>query len=353
MQALLGIIFHLTGSVAAGSFYMPYKKVRKWSWESYWIIGGIFSWLLAPIIFAWMTIPAFMNIIEEAPSSVVNYVLLYGILWGIGGLTFGLGIRYLGMSLGTSVILGFSAAFGAILPTIYYDFFPQEGKITLTIMLTETWGQVILAGIGLSLLGIALCGKAGMMKEKELNEKEKNKDNTEFNLRKGLTVAIVSGVLSACFNFGIEAGKPMAERAVEIGSNPLYQNNAIFVLLLWGGFFTNFIWCCYLNFKNRSYQDYTNLSAPLLKNYIFCALAGLTWYMQFFFYGMGESKLGNGASSWVLHMAAIILVGNLWGLFLKEWKGVKKKTKLTISLGIFTILLAVFTVGYGNFLSSR
>ena len=351
MQALLGIIFHITGGIAAGSFYMPYKKVRKWSWESYWIIGGIFSWLITPFIMAHITLPGFMGIIREAPQSVIFYVLLYGILWGIGGLTFGLGIRYLGMSLGTSVILGFSAVLGSILPTVYYDFFPEMGKTTFTEMVTNTWGQVILLGIVLCLIGISLCGKAGMMKERQLSDTEKNKDNTEFNLKRGLLVAVLSGILSACFNFGIEAGKPMAEQAVELGLSPLYQNNVTFVLLLWGGLMTNLLWCLYLNFKNNTFRDYVNTKAPLLKNYVFCALAGITWFMQFFFYGMGESKLGNGASSWILHMVAIILVGNLWGIFLKEWRGVNKSAKLTIAAGILALITSIGVVGYGNSLA--
>jgi L-rhamnose-H+ transport protein len=154
--------------------------------------------------------------------------------------------------------------------------------------------------------------------------------------------------MSACFNFGIEAGKPMAEAAVAHGLNPLFQNNVIYVILLWGGLATNFIWCFILNTKNKSFADYTNKETPLLKNYLLSALAGTTWFLQFFFYGMGESKLGNGASSWILHMAFIILVANMWGIVLKEWKGVSKKTKATITLGIATIILSVLVVGYGN-----
>lgn len=351
MQAFLGIIFHITGGIAAGSFYMPYKKIRNWGWESYWLIGGIFSWLIAPYFIAWLTLPGFIEIILKAPFTVIFYVLLYGILWGIGGLTFGLGIRYLGMSLGTSVILGFSAALGAILPTVYYDLFPEGQKTTFTDMLTNTWGQIVLAGIILCLLGIGICGKAGVMKERQLDPVDKNKNKTDFNLRKGIIVAIISGTLSACFNFGIEAGKPMAEKAVEMGLNPLYQNNVTFVLLLWGGLATNLIWCLYLNYKNKTFRDYTNRASPLFRNYAFCALAGFTWFMQFFFYGMGESKLGNGASSWILHMVAIILVGNLWGIILKEWRKVNRKAKRTIATGILVLLISIGVVGLGNSLA--
>jgi L-rhamnose-H+ transport protein len=348
MPVILGIIFHFIGGFASGSFYMPFKKVKEWSWESYWIIGGLFSWLIVPPLAAWLTLPGFSDIIRNASASSVQYTLLFGILWGIGGLTYGLGVRYLGMSLGNSVILGFCSAFGALVPSVYYNFFPAEGKTTLSNLLTQTWGQVVLAGVILCLLGIYICGRAGMMKEKELPEEEKKKSVAEFSLVKGLIVAITSGVLSSCFNFGIEAGKPMAETAVALGLNPLFQNNVTYVVLLWGGLSTNFIWCMILNARNGSFGDYWNGKTPLLKNYFFSALAGTTWFLQFFFYGMGESKLGNGASSWILHMAFIILIANGWGILLKEWKGVSKKTKSTIILGIATILLSVLVVGYGN-----
>jgi len=348
MQVLLGVIFHFIGGFASGSFYMPYKKVKQWNWESYWIIGGLFSWLIVPPLAAYLTIPGFVEIIKATPIDTIKYTLFFGVLWGFGGLTYGLGVRYLGMSLGNSVVLGFCSAFGALVPSIYYNFNPTQGKTTFNELIGTTWGRIVLVGVLICLLGIYLSGKAGMMKEKEMTEIEKQKSVAEFNLVKGLVVAIFSGIMSACFNFGIEAGKPMAEAAVAHGMNPLFQNNVIYVILLWGGLATNFIWCFILNTKNKSFGDYTNKETPLLKNYLLSALAGTTWFLQFFFYGMGESKLGNGASSWILHMAFIIIVANMWGIVLKEWKGVSKKTKATIILGIATIILSVLVVGYGN-----
>lgn len=348
MQAILGIIFHFIGGTAAGSFYMPYNKVKGWHWESFWIIGGLFSWLIVPPLAAWLTIPGFSEIIAAASFDIIKYTILFGVLWGIGGLTYGLGIRYLGMSLGNSVILGFCSAFGALVPSIYYNYVPTPGKTTFNDLLTTSWGRIVLSGIVICLIGIYICGKAGMLKEKELPEEEKKKSVAEFSLVKGLVVAVFSGIMSACFNFGIEAGKPMAEAAVAEGMNPLFQNNVTFVVLLWGGLATNFIWCTILNIRNKSFHDYTNKKTPLFKNYLFSAFAGTIWFFQFFFYGMGESKLGNGASSWILHMSFIILVANLWGIILKEWKGVSKKTKMTIAIGIATIIFSVILVGYGN-----
>lgn len=352
MQTVLGVFLHLIGGVAAGSFYMPYKRVKKWNWESFWLVGGLVSWLIVPPLMAWLTLPGFWDLIWSASSSTLWYIIFFGLLWGIGGLTYGLGIRYLGLSLGNTIILGFSAVFGALVPTLYYDFFPETGKTTFTELISATWGQVVLFGILVCLCGIAICGKAGMMKEKQLEKKDQSEAHSEFNLVKGLVIGLCSGILSSCFNFGIEAGQSLAESAVVAGLNPLFQNNATFVVLLWGGLTINLIWCIFLNIKNKSFDDYTDLKKPLLRNYLLCAVAGTAWFLQFFFYGMGESKLGNGATGWVLHMSCIILVGNIWGIVLKEWKEAGKKAKITVGSGILVILISVALLGYGNYLNT-
>ena len=350
-----GVLYHFLGGVASGSFYMPYNKVKGWHWESFWIVGGLFSWLIVPPLAAWLTIPNFSEIISSTDSSTLCWTFIMGILWGIGGLTYGLGVRYLGMSLGNSVILGFCSVFGSLVPSIYYDINNTPGKETFSKMLAQPSGQLVLLGVLVCLLGIFISGKAGMMKEKELSAEQKAKSVKEFSLVKGLIVATISGILSACFSFGLEAGSSMAmvANADWKAANPgegefLFRNNVIYIVLLWGGLTTNFIWCMILNARNKSFGDYTNKQTPLLKNYLLSALAGTTWFLQFFFYGMGESKLGNNASSWVLHMAFIILVANLWGLVLKEWKGVSKRTKITITIGILTIIASVLIVGKGN-----
>ena len=348
MQVLLGILYHSLGGIASGSFYMPYNKVKGWAWESYWIVGGLFSWLIVPPLAAWITVPGFAEILSAGSSQILFFTFFMGLLWGVGGLSYGLGVRYLGMSLGNSVVLGFCAAFGAIVPSIYYNINPTEGKISFTDMLASSGGQLVLFGVFVCLSGIVISGWAGMMKEGELSEEEKKKSVAEFSLVKGLIIAVLSGILSSFFNFGIEAGKPLADAAVVAGYNPLYQNNVTFVVIMWGGLTTNFIWTTILSLKNKSYTDFKNKSTPIAKNILFSALAGTTWYLQFFFYGMGESKMGNGASSWILHMSTIILTANMWGIYRKEWKGVAAKTKWTITAGIAVILLSVILVGIGN-----
>jgi L-rhamnose-H+ transport protein len=348
MQVILGIIFHTIGGISSGSFYMPFKKVKDWAWESYWIVGGLFSWLIVPPIAAYLTVPNFMDVISEGASSVKSFVFLMGLLWGIGGLTYGLGVRYLGMSLGNSVTLGFCSAFGALLPSIYYNINPTEGKTSFTDLMNSSGGQLVLLGTLVCLIGIAVLGKSGLMKEKELTAEQKKASTQEFNLVKGLIIAVISGILSAFFNFGIEGGKPLAEQAIVKGSDPLFQNNVTYIVLMWGGLTTNFIWCMYLNFKNKTFSNYTNTQTPITSNILFSGLAGTMWFLQFFFYGMGESKLGNGASSWILHMATIILTANIWGLYLKEWSNVSQKTFRTFVIGIALMLLSIVLVGIGN-----
>jgi L-rhamnose-H+ transport protein len=366
MGVILGVIFHFIGGFASGSFYIPYKKVKGWHWESYWIVGGLFSWLIIPPLAAYLTVPGFADIIKLTDTKTLGLTFLFGVLWGIGGLTYGLGVRYLGVALGSSIILGLCMIFGSLIPSIYYDAFPKEDKDTFSMMVSSNWGLIVLAGLVLCVIAIIICGKAGVMKEKQLSggamtDPHGLKMKTEYKFGLGIFVSIISGVLSACFNFGLEAGNPMSVVAntqwkvanpAETGEF-LYRNNVIYVVLLWGGLTTNFIWCMILNARNKTFGDYTNKKTPLLSNYIFAALAGTTWFLQFFFYGMGESKLGNGPSSWILHMAFIILVANMWGIVLKEWKGVSKKTKTTIAIGIITIIVSVLVVGYGNYLHEK
>ena len=367
MNVILGILFHSLGGGASGSWYMPYNWVKKWRWEIYWITGGIFSWLIMPFLAVILTIPDWQGIIQASGGSVIRNTYIMGLLWGIGGLTYGLAIRYLGMSLGNSVLLGITSVVGSLgLPVLrdipgVAEIIP--GGLAFTDLLGSTGGRIVLLGIAILLAGIILSGRAGIRKDKDLGH-VKEGVNSEFSLSKGLMIAIVSGVLSAFFSFGIDAGKEMAATArtlaveqnysfiTQDGANfkYLFENNIIFFVILWGGLTTNVIWTTALILKNKTGGDFTDKKAPLLSNYLFCALAGTTWFLQFFFYGMGETKIGNGASSWTLHMATIILTANLWGFYRKEWKGVSKKTYNMILMGIGAILLSVIVIGVAKWL---
>lgn len=344
MAVFWGVILHALGGFASGSFYLPYKGVRGWAWESYWLVGGLFSWIVAPWILGSLTVPNLMQVLRESSSETLWWTYFWGVLWGFGGLTFGLAMRYLGLSLGMAVALGLCAIFGTLVPPIWSGQFGQ--------LVSTTSGQVIVLGLAVCVLGISICGQAGRMKEQNQTEAEKKAAIAEFDLRKGLMVAVFSGVMSACFSFGLTAGQPIAERAVRMGADPLYMNNAPLVIVLLGGLTTNLIWTLYLNWRNKTFSDYTNVSAPIRRNILFCAMAGVTWYFQFFFYGMGDSKMGEYRfSGWTLHMAFIIAFSSFWGLYLHEWRGANRPTLRTIRLGIMTVVLSTVIVGIGNYLA--
>ncbi|MHC4726035.1 MAG: L-rhamnose/proton symporter RhaT [Planctomycetota bacterium] len=340
-MAALGLFLIALGGFAAGSFYIPFKKVRNWAWESYWIVNGFFSWIIMPWVIAFMTVPELMAVLREAPANSILHCYLLGLLWGIGGLTFGLSMRYLGMSLGYAIALGFCAAFGTIIPPIY------EG--TFGNLVTEVSGLTTLAGVFVCLAGIAICGWAGVCKEKELSDEEKKETIKEFNFAKGLLVAIFAGVMSACLEFAFTAGKPIAVLAIDHEALELWQNNPVLIVAFAGGFTTNFIWCVFLNIKNRTAKNYLDSHTPLVTNYIFSAMAGITWYLQFMFYGMGKTKYK--FASWSVLMALIIIFSNMWGLIFREWKGTSRRTHRIIFIGIVVLIASIIIVGLGNYLA--
>ena len=345
MAVIWGVVLHALGGFASGSFYLPYKKVKGWAWESYWLVGGLFSWLAAPLILGSLTVTDLFGVLAQAPKDTLLWTYFWGVLWGFGGLTFGLAMRYLGLSLGMAVTLGLCAVFGTLVPPIW------QGKFSE--LVSTTSGQVIMLGLAVCVVGISICGIAGMMKERSLSDEQKKAVIAEFNIRTGLMVAVFSGIMSACFSFGLTAGQPISELAVKNGTDPLYMNNAALVIILLGGLTTNAIWTIYLNIRNRTYTDYSNISTPILTNVIFCALAGFTWYFQFFFYGMGDSKMGEYRfSGWTLHMAFIIAFSSFWGLYLHEWRGANRNTMRTISMGILLVVLSTVVVGIGNYLAA-
>ena len=382
---ILGVFLHWLGGLASGSFYVPFRKVRGWAWETYWLVGGFFSWIIAPWILASLMTKDLWQVLRESPSSSVFWAFLFGLLWGLGGLTFGLTMRYLGMSLGMAVALGYTAAFGTLMPPIF------RGQFVNEVLHTQS-GVMILVGVGVCLLGIVFAGSAGMMKEKEMSDEQKRASIKEFSLKKGLAVATFSGVMSACFAYGLAAGDPIKALTLRHGTPVLWQGLPVLVVVLLGGFTTNFIWCTFLNLRNRTGQEYfvsrprgaensrrtetiienvtdapaeemaelagpkseAGAPAPMLSNYFFSALAGTTWYFQFFFYTMGETQMGRYRfSSWTLHMASIIIFSTLWGIALKEWNGTGRRTKLMVALSLFVLVASTVVVGYGNYLGTH
>lgn len=339
----LGVVFHWLGGLASGSFYVPFRYVKRWSWETYWLVGGIFSWIIAPWILGLIFTKHLPSVLAATPGRTLFWCYFFGLLWGVGGLTFGLTMRYLGLSLGMAIVMGLCAAFGTLMPPIFSgEFIPR--------VLGTSSGRVILAGIGVCLAGIAIAGLAGIYKERAMSREAQHAAIQEFDLRRGFLVALLSGVMSACFAYGLAAGDPIRRLTIDSGTPPLWQGLPVLVVVLIGGFTTNFVWTVFLNIRNRSGHEY--LGIPSISNYLLCALAGVTWYLQFFFYTMGETKMGAYRfSSWTIHMASIVLFSTLWGVGLKEWRGAGRTAIGLLVAGLAVLLSSTILIGYGNYLA--
>jgi L-rhamnose-H+ transport protein len=387
----LGVFFHWLGGLASGSFYVPFRKVKKWSWETSWLVGGIFSWLICPSLLALLLTNTPFKVIAGQSFSTLWWTYFFGTLWGVGGLTFGLSMRYLGMSLGMGVALGYCAACGTLLPPLGKIFLPSIPVAENLLQIGSTFsGQVTLLGILICIAGIAIAARAGLAKEQEMPAAAKQAAIAEFDFKKGILTATFSGIMSACFAFALTAGAPIGSAAAAAGTDTLWTGLPKLVVVLWGGFTSNFIWCAMLNCKHRSWRQYFDarfrpwlpgamplaerpaaapaaetaqqgaqsarrdrLKVPLLTNYIFSAMAGTIWYFQFFFYAMGETQMGAfGFASWTLHMASIIIFSTGWGLYFKEWKGCSKKAHLLIAGGIGALILSTVIIGIGTWLKA-
>ncbi len=336
MNTIIGLLIIAVGSMGQSSSYVPINKIKEWSWENFWLMQGIFAWLIFPFLGALLAVslPEMMDIYRANPSASLQ-TIGYGVLWGVGGLTFGLSMRYLGIALGQSVALGTCAAFGTLIPAV----------LTGTNLLSPK-GLVLLLAVTVTLVGIALVGYAGSLRSKNMTEEEKRKAIKDFALKKGLLIALLSGVMSACFSLGLSAGIPVKEAAVAAGAKELFAQNPVTLLVTLGGFFTNLVYCLYMNRKNKTGGEIKRSSkAVLTNNFLFCALAGLLWYSQFFGLGMGQSFFEPGsvmmAFSWSILMSLNVVFSNVWGIILKEWKGAGKKAVGFLALGMAVLIFSL------------
>ncbi|MBI0476262.1 L-rhamnose/proton symporter RhaT [Sphingomonas sp. MA1305] len=347
---LIGVLYHWLGGLASASFYVPFKGVKRWSWEIYWLTGGVFSWVVAPWLFASLQTNDLLGVLSHAPAGAFWWPIFFGVLWGFGGLGYGLVMRYLGLSLGMAVVLGLCTVFGTLIPPLFTGEFHAK-------LLATTSGNIVLLGIALTLAGIIVVAVAGARKDALLSPEQKAAVVAEFDFRKGIIVAIFAGIMSACFAFGLAAGEPIKGLSAAAGTGPLWTGLPVLCLVMGGGLVTNGLWCAWLIAKNRSAgqwvgQAHAEGRPPLAVNYALSALAGVTWYFQFFFYTMGESQMGRlGFSSWTLHMASIIIFGTLWGFAFREWKGTGARIKAVVWSGIGLLLIATVVIGYGNSLA--
>lgn len=337
MNTLTGLLIIAIGSIGQSSSYVPIKKVKTWAWESFWLVQGIFAWLLFPYLGALLAVPEGHTLTEvlAAGDGAALKALFYGALWGIGGLTFGLSMRYLGVALGQSIALGTCSAFGTIIPALMVGTDLLSGE-----------GLALLVGVSVAIAGIAVIGFAGSLRSKNMTDAQKKAAVKDFALGKGLLVALLAGVMSACFSLGIEAATPIKDLAVSLGTKSLYAGlPAIFMITL-GGFFTNAVYCIFQNFKNKTIKDYFSVSGGVfVNNVLFCALAGVLWYSQFFGLELGKSYMTESpvmlAFSWSILMSLNVTFSNVWGILLKEWKGAGTKTVVVLVSGMAILIISL------------
>jgi len=338
-----GILLVALGSFSAATFYVPISKAKNIAWEVYWLMAGIFSWLIVPLLVAYFTVPNLFGLYGSIDNSAFMWPFIFGALWGVGSLTYGMTLRYLGVSLGIAVANGIISVFGTLIPPIYAHGFGA---------LVESPASIVsLVGVLISVVGIAFMGMAGISKEKDLSagvSKSKEK-KSEFNLKLGLIVALVSGVMSACFSFGLNAAKPIAQAAVNNGTDPLFQGNAGLCVILFGGLLVNAAYCIFKGLQNKTSGDWVKTkNTPVLRNWIFLIFGGSLWYFQMMFLEMGKSRMGNlDYTAWAILMSLAIVFSTAWGFYDGEWKGVSKKTLTFVFAGLALLILSAIIIGIG------
>ncbi|MBQ5680690.1 MAG: rhamnose/proton symporter RhaT [Bacteroidaceae bacterium] len=339
MGTIIGLIIIAIGAMCQSSSYVPINRIKDWSWESYWVVQGVFAWLLLPLLGAMLAVPAgesLLGLFASVPSFNLWMTVFFGVLWGIGGLTFGLSMRYLGVALGQSIALGTCAALGTIMgPVLMNVFFPELGAL-------ESLTFAVVLGVIVTLVGIAVIGVAGSMKAATLSEEEKKIAVRDFNFPKGLAIALLAGFMSGCFNVGLEFGKD-----INFGSltDPMFRTLPATLLVTIGGFFTNAVYCFWQNQRNGTWSDYGK--AEVWKNNLFfCLLAGALWYSQFFGLSLGRSFFEAGGAldtlSFCILMALNVVFSNVWGVLLGEWKGCSRATIAVLVVGIAVLIASSF-----------
>ena len=333
MDVLVGLLIVALGSLGQSSSYVPINKIQSWSWESFWLVQGIFAWLVFPLLGTFLALPEGIGLMDLFQIEGSLKAIVYGMLWGVGGLTFGLSMRYLGVALGQSIALGTCAGFGTLFPASFAGTNLFEGN-----------GLILLLGVCITLAGIAIIGYAGGLRAQNMSEEEKRAAVKDFALTKGLLVALLAGVMSACFALGLDAGTPIKEAALAGGVDGLYAGLPVIFLVTLGGFMTNAAYCLQQNIANKSVGDYAK-GKVWGNNLVFCALAGVLWYMQFFGLEMGKSFLTESpvllAFSWCILMALNVTFSNVWGIILKEWKGVSAKTITVLICGLVVLIFSL------------
>lgn len=337
---LAGVGLHAAGGISASSCYLPFHKTRNWSWASFWLVQAFFAWILVPLLLGILTVPDFFSVLGSSPPDVVLGAFLLGGLYGFGGMSFGLATRYIGYSLTYTISIGISAVLGTLIPLVV------EGSVEA--YFSSPGGGMIAVAMAIALAGVSLCGWAGFKKEREAGE------SAGFNMRRGLTLTIVAGVLSAVFNLSLEYGQPIADLAAQNGAGH-FEGNAKLIVSTSGCFLVNFLWFTILGIRKNTLKELGPggglTTVALFRNIGLAAAAGTLWCFQFFFYGLGHVLMGRFQfASWVIHMSMLIFFSYIVGIVMKEWKAVSRGTYALLVTGLVVLCISFIMMTWGSML---
>jgi L-rhamnose-H+ transport protein len=340
ISILFGILLIATGAFSAGSFAVPFGKIKGWQWETYWMVYSLGAYIILPLLACLIFAPNFLSIIRSTSGDTLVLVFILGAVYGVGNLSFGLALRYLGLSLGYALSLGLMLAIGTLIPPLI------DGR--LQVMIDSSGGSLLLAGIAVAAVGIAFSAWAGIAKDKSVTQEKKQESVSEFNLTKGILAALLVGITGSAMALGFDKGMSISGIAEKSGIDPLFVMMPVYMVLFWGTFTSTLIWCFFLGFKNKTIKNYTRAknTKTLVLNYGFGLLAGVLWFSQFIFYGMGQSKMGPFTfTSWGILMALTIGFASIWGLIRGEWKGVSIRIYVIMALSLLILIAASFMIG--------
>ena len=338
---MIGSLIFALGGLAGAVFAVPFRKIKNVQYESYWLFYALAGLLVFPLILGLATCPACFKVIGGAKPAVLAQCIGFGALWGLGGLTWGLMIRYLGIGLGLAIGCGLCSATGTLIPPIVTG---HAGDLV-----KDAGACTVLAGVVGSLLGIALVGLAGKFKEGELTEEQKKAAVAEFDFKKGMLVALFSGIASAGMNFGLQSGGALEAAAKEAGTPAAWCGMPVLMVVLWGGLIVNVAWCLWQNKKNGSFGDYGKMFGGNFAAIVLAGLAGVIWACQFACQKVGEPQMGDlKYIGFAVVMGSSIFFSSLLGIFMGEWKGTGARTKGCLALGIAVLLVSFCVISYGS-----
>ncbi|NWJ52211.1 MAG: hypothetical protein HXX14_15250 [Bacteroidetes bacterium] len=337
---LLGLSLIALGAFSSGSFAVPFGKIKGWTWESQWLIYGVGAYVLFPLIACLIFTPNFITIYKLTSTTTLVTVFLLGAVYGVGNLSFGLALRYLGLSLGYAFALGLMLVIGTLIPPMI------DGKLWM--MMATSGGHLLIIGVAVAAVGIFFSAWSGILKDKTISQEKQQESVSEFNLFKGFMAAILVGITGSAMALGFEQGLPISNVAQQQGIDPLFSMMPLLVILFSGTFITTLIWCLFLGYKSKSISNYFKAESTktLTFNYLFALLAGFLWFSQFIVYGMGKSKMGPYTfTSWGILMALTIAFATIWGLIRKEWKGASRKVYIIMVISLIVIIASSFIIG--------